>query len=141
MKKKILTRLGLAVTLSVACLPAQAVVIGLAEYAFNMDGFVSDMTYGDPVPAGVDLSGFDETTGLGTLRFTFCLGKTEFFRGSLMTGTVNTPRPESRFPASFSPVPLRLNRLTGFEQVVDPIKRIGSGNGAGGAGNHCGENR
>jgi len=71
MKKKILTRLGLAVTLSVACLPAQAVVIGLAEYAFNMDGYVSDMTYGDPVPAGVDLSGFDETTGLGTLRFTF----------------------------------------------------------------------
>ena len=55
--------------------------------------------------------------------------------------TVNMPRPECRFPASFSPVPLRLNRPTGVEQIVGPIKRSGSGNRAGESRNHCGENR
>ena len=69
MKNKMLPPLGLAISLSVVSLPARAAVIGLAEYAFNLDGTVFDITLGDPVPVGVDLSGFDDTTGLGTIRF------------------------------------------------------------------------
>ena len=39
----------------------------LFEYAFNLDGTVSDPTSGDAVPGAVDLSGFDTGTGLGTI--------------------------------------------------------------------------
>jgi hypothetical protein len=44
--------------------------IGLYEYAFNFDGNVSDSLNSDPMPAGVNLSGFDLGTGLGTIKFT-----------------------------------------------------------------------
>ena len=42
----------------------------LAEYAFNIDSIVSNPTHGDPVPAGVDISGFDDSTGLGSISIT-----------------------------------------------------------------------
>ena len=79
MKKRILPTLGVAVSLAMASLSAQAAVIGLAEYAFNVDGIVSDITYGDPVPAGIDLGMFDETTGLGTVKFTLSNAGTHYF--------------------------------------------------------------
>ena len=50
--------------------PAPAAVIDLAEYAFNIDGAVSNITGGDPVPAGVNLGGFNDTTGLGSITVT-----------------------------------------------------------------------
>ena len=53
---------------------AQAASIALSEYGFNIDGAISFPRSGhaplDPVPAGVDLSGFDEVTGLGTILVT-----------------------------------------------------------------------
>jgi hypothetical protein len=54
---------------------ATPISFSLAEYAFNMDGVVSD--YLPPAsppaaaPAGVNLAGFNTVTGLGTISFTF----------------------------------------------------------------------
>jgi hypothetical protein len=43
----------------------------LVEYAFNVDGDLSDpVYYGDPVPAEVDISSFDTYTGLGIITAT-----------------------------------------------------------------------
>ena len=42
----------------------------LAEYAVNIDGTVSYISLGDPVPAEVDDSLFDDGTGLGTITIT-----------------------------------------------------------------------
>ena len=44
----------------------QALTIDLFDFAFNIDGIVS-VPPGDPIPAGVDISGFDTGTGLGTI--------------------------------------------------------------------------
>ena len=60
------------------------------------------------------------------------------FIGFCNESTANTPRPECMCPASFSPVPLRLNRPTEVEQIVGPIKRSGSGNRAGESGESLG---
>ncbi len=46
--------------------PANAAVISLFDWGLNIDGAIS-MT-GDPIPAGVDASGFDFGTGLGTIQ-------------------------------------------------------------------------
>jgi hypothetical protein len=50
--------------------PASAAIIDLFEYAINIDGVVSNITGGDPVPAGVNVAGFDGVTGLGSITVT-----------------------------------------------------------------------
>lgn len=50
--------------------PAPAAVIDLEAYAFNIDGAVSDITGGDPIPAGVNVGGFSDVTGLGSITVT-----------------------------------------------------------------------
>ena len=68
MIKKTPILLAAAGALALASHASMAVpVIDLFEYAFNIDGAVSDPTLGDPVPAGVNVAGFDTTTGLGTI--------------------------------------------------------------------------
>ena len=47
---------------------AQAATIELFDYAFNIDGVISPG--GGPLPAGIDATGFDDLTGLGTLDIT-----------------------------------------------------------------------
>lgn len=49
---------------------ASALSVGLVDYAFNIDGVISEPLLGDPVPYEADISGFDETTGLGSLQVT-----------------------------------------------------------------------
>jgi hypothetical protein len=44
--------------------------VDLFEYAFNIDGAISDITLGDPLPGGVNIGAFDEATGLGTITIT-----------------------------------------------------------------------
>jgi hypothetical protein len=53
--------------------------ISLAEYAFNIDGTISDSLLGDPVPAAVDLSAFDATTGLGSISFSLTGAGAHYF--------------------------------------------------------------
>lgn len=43
--------------------------IGLFEYGFNLDGTVSNITLGDPLPAGVNDSAFNAATGLGSISY------------------------------------------------------------------------
>jgi len=63
--------LMMVVTLSLAMPSAQATVIGLFDYAFNIDGTTSDILFdGDPLPGNVNIAGFDELTGLGTVEVT-----------------------------------------------------------------------
>ena len=62
-----------AALLGLSSLSAQAVpvpVLELFDYGFNIDGTVSVPTPGDPVPGEVDLSSFDDFTGLGTIEAT-----------------------------------------------------------------------
>lgn len=60
---------GIAAALfAVSAGPAQAGVISLFEYAFNIDGTVADGA--DPLPASIDTSGFDDVTGLGNITVT-----------------------------------------------------------------------
>ena len=70
MKKNVFSSLALAAVLATASLSAQAALIGLFDYGFNIDGTVSLPTLGDPVPAAVDISAFDDITGLGSIRIT-----------------------------------------------------------------------
>jgi hypothetical protein len=49
---------------------ASAAVINLFDYAFNIDGAVSNPTLGDPLLGGVNVGSFDSTTGLGTITYT-----------------------------------------------------------------------
>jgi len=67
LKKRIsiLTHLALAGVLMSGS--AQAVVTGLFGWGVNIDGAVSMPSLGDPIPAEVDASGFDQATGLGTI--------------------------------------------------------------------------
>lgn len=46
---------------------AEAAAINLFDYGFNIDGTVSMPSLGDPVPSGVNIAGFDDFTGLGTI--------------------------------------------------------------------------
>lgn len=50
--------------------PARAADITLFQWAFNVNGVVSNPTGGDLLPAGVNVAGFDSTTGLGTIFVT-----------------------------------------------------------------------
>lgn len=61
---------GAGALLCAASLPGYGATITLAEYAFNMDGVVSNPTIGDVVPAAVNISGFNTATGLGTITVT-----------------------------------------------------------------------
>jgi len=49
---------------------AQSVEIDLFDYGFNIDGTVSMISQGDPVPSGINLSAFDDITGLGSIGVT-----------------------------------------------------------------------
>lgn len=42
--------------------------IAVVDYGFNVDGAVAVPTLGDPLPAAVDISAFDDSTGLGTIE-------------------------------------------------------------------------
>jgi len=44
-----------------------AATFDLFEYVFNVDGVVSDSAFGDPLPPGVNMGGFDDITGLGSI--------------------------------------------------------------------------
>lgn len=48
---------------------ANAAIV-LFDYGFNIDGDVSMPLQGDPLPAAVDISGFDDLTGLGSIAVT-----------------------------------------------------------------------
>lgn len=65
MKKKILL-LAAAGALALASQTSQAATISLFEYALNIDGTVTD---GSTTP-GVDMTGFDVLTGLGSISVT-----------------------------------------------------------------------
>ena len=68
--KQLLLGAGAAL-LAMSSLSVQAVpVIGLVDYSFNIDGAVSEVSLGDPVPAGVNIAGFDDITGLGSITAT-----------------------------------------------------------------------
>jgi hypothetical protein len=56
--------------LGLGVLPASATVITLFDGAFNIDGVISVASLGDPVPPEGNISGFDATTGLGTISVT-----------------------------------------------------------------------
>ena len=43
----------------------------LFEWAFNVNGTVSDSLFSDPLPVGFNAGGFNFTTGLGTISATF----------------------------------------------------------------------
>ena len=44
--------------------------IALFDYGFNLDGTLTYPIDGDPIPAAIDISGFDDITGLGTIDVT-----------------------------------------------------------------------
>jgi len=70
-RKKLLSIITLiALACAVASNVAQAATIALFDYGFNIDGTVSMPFQGDPVPSGVNLSGFDDITGLGAIGVT-----------------------------------------------------------------------
>jgi hypothetical protein len=62
------TILGAGALLCAASLPTFGASITLFDYGFNIDGAITTPT--DPVPVGVDVSGFDTATGLGTIEVT-----------------------------------------------------------------------
>jgi len=49
---------------------ADAATIDLFEWALNIDGAVSNPTQGDPIPSGVNVAGFNDSTGLGAISIT-----------------------------------------------------------------------
>ncbi len=68
---------------------SQAGVIALAEYAFNVNGTVTNGS----APAGVNLGAFNTTTGLGTITATFTSPGTHYFGVFLdheLDETINT---------------------------------------------------
>lgn len=68
MKRQLLVVAATLLALGVLAVPADSRAgIALFEYAFNIDGTVSNPPGGDPVPPEVNLSGFDTDTGLGQI--------------------------------------------------------------------------
>jgi len=63
---------SVAALLSISSFSAQAIQSPpvLADYGFNIDGSVSYPFWGDPVPANVDTSLFDDVMGFGTITAT-----------------------------------------------------------------------
>lgn len=69
MQTKRTVLLAATLALSLSSLPTYAVPF-LSDYGFNIDGAISLPLSGDPLPAVVDISLFDEDTGLGTITAT-----------------------------------------------------------------------
>ena len=72
MKKTLLLAVVISLwTCSILTAPVAASPITLAEYAANIDGTTSYKPgVVDPVPSGMNISGFDTDTGLGTISLT-----------------------------------------------------------------------
>lgn len=49
---------------------ARAEQLVLFDYACNIDGATTQPFEGDPIPAGMDVSGFDDVSGLGNIQIT-----------------------------------------------------------------------
>ncbi len=68
---KRITLILLALFLVFGVSSAEAATVGLYDWAVNIDGVVWDSFFdGPPEPAGVDITGFDTGTGLGTVEIT-----------------------------------------------------------------------
>ena len=66
----------IATILVVCCMATSAsATISLDEYAFNVDGTITNGS----APSGVDVSGFDSSTGLGTITTTFNSSGSHYF--------------------------------------------------------------
>jgi len=74
MKKYKIGILALA-ALGLGSTGASAATINLDDYAFNVDGVVTNGS----APAGVNLAGFNTTTGLGTISFSTSVAGTRSF--------------------------------------------------------------
>lgn len=70
MQAKKLTLWAGAALLGLSSFSAQAALIDIFDYGFNIDGISSVPTLGDPIPAEVDTSGFSTITGLGNIDVT-----------------------------------------------------------------------
>lgn len=68
--KRTITLAGFGALWALATTPAQATVISLFDYAFNIDGGLTEFLEGDPLPANLDAGGFDFATGLGRIDVT-----------------------------------------------------------------------
>ena len=68
--KRTMTLAGLGALFALATAPAQAAVIALFDYAFNIDGGLTESVNGDPLPANLDEALFNFTTGLGRIDVT-----------------------------------------------------------------------
>ena len=71
MKKRNILLWPAAALLGMASLSAQALPVNLFEYDVNVDGTPAYITWGDPVPSNVNVSAFNDVTGLGTITATF----------------------------------------------------------------------
>jgi hypothetical protein len=58
---------AIAVTFASASAEAGIITLDLFEWAVNIDSAVADSAYSDPIPAGVNIGGFDTVNGLGTV--------------------------------------------------------------------------
>ena len=65
----------------IANIPTNAAMINLVDYGINIDGASSFPGLGDPIPSGVDTSGFDAVAGLGTISVTVN-GMNDHFTGA-----------------------------------------------------------
>jgi len=70
MNKKISALIGIAL-FGLGSLSANAAIIGLYDYGFNIDGSGTNFLDGDAIPGNVDVSGFDLTSGLGRIDISF----------------------------------------------------------------------
>lgn len=64
---RLIELLATTATLGLMAVSANADPIELFDYGFNIDGFATEASFGDPTPGNVDDSLFDYLTGLGTL--------------------------------------------------------------------------
>jgi len=69
MHRKITGLLTALVFIVCVATSAQADIF-LADYGFNIDGSLTEASFGDPIPAAVDASSFDFASGLGTIDVT-----------------------------------------------------------------------
>src|SRR5688572_28622601 len=87
MKKQIvLVALNIVFYSSLTC----SAEVNLFEFALNVDGTVSNPTQGDPTPAAVDLSGFDGSTGLGSITFSLTGAGSHYF-GAFLDHEIDEP--------------------------------------------------
>lgn len=70
MRKTIYAFLAIGLLVVISIREARAGTIDLFEYAFNIDGSISNPKLGDPVPGAANVSAFDDQTGLGTISIT-----------------------------------------------------------------------